>query len=120
MGGVGRPEAMPVPHDIEAEIYFLPPEHGGRSTAAFSDYRPQFYYEGRDWDAPHEYPDVEKVNPGEKVRAFLGFLSPQEHVGRVYPGMAFLVREGNRTVGYGVVKKIVDLEKSAANAVQKK
>ena len=102
------------PRDIEAEIHFLSEAEGGRSTPAYSDYRPQFYYNGQDWDAPHEYPDVEKVNPGETVRAYLAFLSPQEHLGIIYVGMEFLVREGARTVGKGKVTKIIELEQSAA------
>lgn len=105
-----------MPRDIEAQIVFLPTEHGGRKSAASSGYRAQFYYEGTDWDARYEYPGVEQVAPGEKVRAFLGFLSPAEHWGRIYVGMPFLVREGNRAVGFGAVTKIVDLENSARRA----
>jgi translation elongation factor EF-Tu-like GTPase len=100
--------------DIEVDVTFLPTEHGGRRGPAFNDYRPQFYYAGHDWDAPHEYPDVVQVNPGETVRAFLCFLSPHEHVGKVKPGMAFLIREGQTVVGYGSVVRLLDLEKSAA------
>jgi len=105
---------MPVPKDIEAEIYFLTPEEGGRKTPAFDNYRPQFYYNGHDWDAPHIYPDVEQVNPGDSVRAYLGFLSSKEHVGKVQVGMEFLIREGARTVGKGIVTKILELEQSAS------
>jgi len=102
--------------DIEVELTFLPTEHGGRRGPVFSDYRPQFYYAGHDWDAAHEYPDVEQVNPGDKVRAFLCFLSPDEHMGKVKPGMAFLIREGNRVVGYGAIVRLLDLEASAVAA----
>ncbi|MEP4548149.1 MAG: elongation factor Tu [Saccharospirillum sp.] len=104
---------MPAPKDIEAEIYFLTAEEGGRSTPAFTGYRPQFYYNEHDWDASHVYPDVEVANPGETVRAYLGFLSPQEHLGKVHVGMKFLIREGARTVGKGVITKIIELEQSA-------
>ena len=83
---------------------------------AFTGYRPQFYYNGHDWDAPHIYPDVMQVNPGKTVRAYLGFLSPKEHLGKVYVGMDFLVREGSRTVGKGVITKIIELEESANRA----
>ncbi|MFN3243687.1 MAG: elongation factor Tu [Planctomycetota bacterium] len=100
--------------DVEVEITYLPTEHGGRSSPAFNGYRPQFYYAGNDWDAQHEYPDVERVAPGESARAFLNFLSPAQHVGRVVAGMPFLIREGNRVVGYGRVRRVVDLEQSAA------
>ncbi len=96
--------------DIEAEISFVPTEQGGRRTLAFSGYRPQFYYDGRDWDAEHAYPDVESVSPGQTVRALLWFFSPHKHVGRVYPGMEFQIREGDRTVGRGKITKILHLE----------
>jgi translation elongation factor EF-Tu-like GTPase len=102
-----------LPKDAEAEITFLPTEHGGRVSAVRSDYRPQFYYNGRDWDAVHSYPDVEEVRPGETVRAYLGFLSPDEHVGRLQPGTVFLIREGQRVVGYGRITRLLELEASA-------
>ena len=107
---------MPVPKDIEAEIYFLTAEEGGRSTPAFTGYRPQFFYNNQDWDASHIYPDVEVANPGETVRAYLGFLSPKEHLGEVHVGMEFFIREGARTVGKGVVTRIIELENSANRA----
>lgn len=103
-----------LPKDIEVEIEFLRHEHGGRETPAFSGYRPQFFYNGNDWDAVHKYIGTETVAPGERVKAYLAFLSPQEHEGKVYPSMPFLVREGNRAVGFGTVLKIIDLPKSAA------
>lgn len=107
---------MPVPRDIEAEIYYLRPEEGGRSSPAYTGYRPQFYYDGRNWDASHIYPDLEAAYPGETVRAYLGFLSPLEHLGKVYVGMDFEIREGARIVGKGTVTKIIDLESSANRA----
>lgn len=107
---------MPIPKDIEAEIYFLTPQEGGRETPVFNGYRPQFYYNENDWDAQHIYPDVEQVNPGDTVRVYLGFLSPKEHLGKVHVGMEFLIREGARTVGKGVITKIIELEQSARHA----
>src|SRR5215831_12455092 len=100
--------------DIEVEIYYLPPEHGGRKTPILSGYRPQFYYRGHDWDGQHEYPDSDQVLPGECVRAYIEFLSPAQHLGNVVEGMPFLLREGNHIVGYGTVLKIIDLPQSAA------
>jgi translation elongation factor EF-Tu-like GTPase len=107
---------MNTPRDIEAEIYFLTSAEGGRNKPAFNDYRPQFFYDGHDWDARHLYPDVKQVNPGETVRAYLGFLSPQEHYGKVYVGMEFLIREGSRTVAKGKITSIPELEQSAKRA----
>ena len=105
------------PPDIEAEISFLLPEDGGRSAPALSGYRPQFFYSGRDWDAVQEYPDVSHANPGDTVRTHLWFLSPEEHVGKLRLGTAFLIREGRRVVGYGSVSRIINLEQSASRAL---
>jgi translation elongation factor EF-Tu-like GTPase len=102
---------MAWPRDIEVTLTLLPTEHGGRNGPAFSGYRPQFYYSGHDWDGVHEYPDVSSVNPGDTVRAFIAFLSPASHLGKLQPGAAFLVREGQRVVGYGAVTRIVDLRR---------
>ena len=107
---------MKRPKDIEANIYFLTTDEGGRHSGVFDGYRPQFYYDGYDWDAFHEYPDGRYVNPGETARVYLSFLRPHVHVGKVYEGMEFLIREGSRTVGKGQVVKIIDLLESAKKA----
>ena len=105
---------MKPPH-IEAEVEFLAAQEGGRRTPAFSGYRPQFYYDGNDWDAQHTYPDVESVLPGDKVRVHLLFTLPEVHFGKVFVGMPFLVREGVRTVARGTITEIYDqLETDAA------
>ena len=106
--------------DIEVEMTFLRADEGGRSTPCYSGYRPQFYYDGRDSDAQHTYIDTEMVNPGQTVRAYLSFFRPDYHFGKVKENMEFLIREGSRTVAKGKVLKILDLEKSAAEAVKKK
>ncbi len=106
--------------DIEGEVTYIPTEAGRRQKPAFSGYRPQFYYDGNDWDAIQTYPDVDQVNPGETVRVIFTFLSPDEHFGKIQPGTIFLIREGTRTVGYGKVNKILDLEKSAKTVMEKK
>ena len=105
--------------DIEADIWFLPTEAGGRHGPAKSGYRPQFFYDNQDWDAQHEFVGVEWVHPGEKVLARLSFFKPDFHLGKVHVGMPFLIREGAKTVAYGVVRAILDLEASAA-AVRKR
>lgn len=94
---------MSGPH-FEAEVTYLPAEHGGRRFPAFTGYRPQFYYNGRDRDDEHEYPDVTEVPPNCPARTLLTFVSPERH-DAVHPDMAFLLREGNRVVGYGVVTR---------------
>jgi translation elongation factor EF-Tu-like GTPase len=95
----------PDPH-IEAQVEFLTTQAGGRKGPAFSGYRPQFYYSGCDWDADQRYPDVEQGCPGDTVRALLTFLSPDAHWGNIDIGMPFLVREGTRTVAFGIVTKV--------------
>jgi translation elongation factor EF-Tu-like GTPase len=102
-----------LPRDVEVEIIFLPAEAGGRQGPAFSGYRPQFHYGGHDWDAIQTYPDVERVNPGDTVRAYLTFMSPEMHVGNICAGTIFLLREGHKTVGYGRVTQVLELEHSA-------
>ncbi|HET6262594.1 MAG TPA: elongation factor Tu [Chloroflexia bacterium] len=107
-------ETLPaLPRDIEVEITWLTGKQGGRVKPIFTGYRPQFYYDGRDWDAIHTYPDVELVIPGDTVRAYLSFLSPECHVGRLFPGKEFLIREGAHVVAEGRVTKIMELEASA-------
>ena len=94
---------------IEVELTFLPTEHGGRKTPARTGYRPQFYYAGEDWDAEHEYVGAGELKPGETAKALVTFFSPQYHAGRVFVGMPFLIREGNRVVGFGRVTQIMAL-----------
>lgn len=106
------------PRDIEVEITFLSAENGGRSRPMYSGYRPQFHYDGYDWDAVQAYIGQDQVAPGETVRAYLSFLSPEMHVGRIRPCMPFLIREGQRVVGYGAVIDVLELESSAERSRQ--
>lgn len=102
------------PKDIEVEITFLSTNDGGRKYPARSgEYRPQFYYNGHDWDAIHVYPEKEWVYPGETTVAYLSFLNPQVHIGKIQFGMNFLIREAQRVVAKGYVKRILDLPKRA-------
>lgn len=94
---------------IEVEMTFLATEDGGRSNPVRSGYRPQFYYDGQDWDAIHEYIGTDFVMPGETVRAYLDFLSPQHHVGKLFVGQNFLIREGSRTVAKGHITEILEI-----------
>jgi hypothetical protein len=107
---------MPVRRDVEVEIEFLPTELGGRRNGVRTGYRPQLYYDGQDWDALHEYPDVEEVRPGEHVRAYLTCLSPQFHDKKLVPGRAVLFRERHRVVAFGTVTRVIDLPGAAYRA----
>lgn len=102
--------------DIEAEITFLRPEDGGRRLKAFSGYyRPQFFYDGHDhsWDAVFHCDGRPYVDPGETVVAYVGFLNPAHHLGKLYPGKRFVLREGQRIVAKGRVTQVIELEQSA-------
>jgi translation elongation factor EF-Tu-like GTPase len=101
---------------IEATIRFLSTAEGGRRTPVFSGYRPQFFYNDRDWDAEHEYPDAEAVHPGDTVRAYLRFFRPEAQVNRVQVGMPFAIREGAHTVAVGTVTSVLDLASSVPDA----
>jgi len=103
---------MPItvrPPDIEAQISFLPTEHGGRQSAARSGYRPTHNF-GLSWlsDAAHEYIDRESAAPGETVHANMWFLAPEYQEHRLHPGFTFTVQEGSRIVGHGVVTRVVN------------
>ena len=99
--------------DVETEITYLSTENGGREGYVASGYRGQFHYGGQDWDAPQYFVNSERVEPGETVTARLRFLSPQAHIGRLEVGTVFLIREGHKTVGYGKVTKMLNLEAHA-------
>ncbi len=106
-----------MPHysrDIEVRLTLLPTEEmGGLKQPVVSGFRPQFYYDGHDWDAVHTYPDDEEVSPGQTARAFLSFLNPEEHEGKLCVGTPFLLRAGQVVFGYGVVTKLLELTESA-------
>jgi len=93
------------PHTkFEAEIYVLSKEEGGRHTPFFKGYRPQFYVRTTDVTGEVTLPDgVEMVMPGDDVAVTVELISPVA----MEDGMKFAIREGGRTVGAGVVSKII-------------
>ncbi|MCL1891805.1 MAG: elongation factor Tu [Alphaproteobacteria bacterium] len=93
------------PHtDFEAEVYILTKDEGGRHTAFFSNYRPQFYFSTTDVTGTIELPkDKEMVLPGDNVRITVKLIAPIA----MDEGRRFAIREGGRTVGAGVVSKIL-------------
>ena len=93
------------PHaKFEAEIYVLSKDEGGRHTPFFSNYRPQFYFRTTDVTGAVSLPDgVEMVMPGDNVRINVELIAPIA----MEEGLRFAVREGGRTVGAGVVSKIM-------------
>ena len=94
------------PHtDFEAEVYILSKDEGGRHTPFFKGYRPQFYFRTTDVTGSVELPEgVEMVMPGDNVKMVVSLISPIA----MDEGLRFAIREGGRTVGAGVVSKVID------------
>ena len=93
------------PHThFEAEVYVLTKEEGGRHTPFFKGYRPQFYFRTTDVTGSVQLPDgVEMVMPGDNVQMVIELITPIA----MDEGLRFAIREGGRTVGAGVVTKIL-------------
>ncbi|TND06579.1 MAG: elongation factor Tu, partial [Gammaproteobacteria bacterium] len=93
------------PHtQFEAEIYVLSKEEGGRHTPFFKGYRPQFYFRTTDVTGEMDLPEgVEMVMPGDNIKVTVTLIAPIA----MEDGLRFAVREGGRTVGAGVVTKIL-------------
>jgi len=93
------------PHTIfEAEVYVLSKDEGGRHTPFFNGYRPQFYFRTTDITGACELPEgTEMVMPGDNVKMVVTLINPIA----MENGLRFAIREGGRTVGAGVVAKIV-------------
>lgn len=93
------------PHtQFEATVYVLSKDEGGRHTPFFKGYRPQFYFRTTDVTGSVELPaDVEMVMPGDNIKVDVDLISPIA----MDEGVRFAIREGGRTVGAGVVTKIV-------------
>jgi elongation factor Tu len=94
------------PHTkFEAEVYVLGKDEGGRHTPFFKGYRPQFYFRTTDVTGACELPEgVEMVMPGDNVQMVVELIAPIA----MDEGLRFAIREGGRTVGAGVVAKIVE------------
>jgi elongation factor Tu len=93
------------PHTkFEAEVYVLSKEEGGRHTPFFSNYRPQFYFRTTDVTGAVALPEgTEMVMPGDNIRITVELIAPIA----MEEGLRFAIREGGRTVGAGVVSKII-------------
>jgi elongation factor Tu len=94
------------PHTkFEAEVYILSKDEGGRHTPFFKGYRPQFYFRTTDVTGACELPDgVEMVMPGDNIQMVVTLIAPIA----MEDGLRFAIREGGRTVGAGVVAKIIE------------
>ena len=94
------------PHThFECEVYILSKDEGGRHTPCFANYRPQFYFRTTDVTGACELPEgIEMVMPGDNVKMTVKLIAPIA----MEEGLRFAIREGGRTVGAGVVAKIIE------------
>jgi elongation factor Tu len=105
-GQVLAKPASITPHTkFESEVYVLTKEEGGRHTPFFKGYRPQFYFRTTDVTGAVELPSgTEMVMPGDNIKMVVTLISPIA----MEEGLRFAIREGGRTVGAGVVAKVVE------------
>ncbi len=101
---LAKPGSIPPHTTFEAEVYVLTKEEGGRHTPFFKGYRPQFYFRTTDVTGSVELPaGVEMVMPGDNIQMTIELIIPVA----MDEGLRFAIREGGRTVGAGVVTKIL-------------
>ena len=102
---LAKPGTIPPHTRFEAEVYVLSKEEGGRHTPFFKGYRPQFYFRTTDVTGEIELPQgVEMVMPGDNIKMVIQLIAPVA----MEEGLRFAIREGGRTVGAGVVAKIIE------------
>jgi elongation factor Tu len=102
---IAKPGSITPHKKFECEVYILSKEEGGRHTPFFSGYRPQFYFRTTDVTGVVQLPEgVEMVMPGDNVRLTVELISEIA----MEEGLRFAIREGGRTVGAGVVTKILE------------
>ena len=100
-----KPGSMRPYTKAEAEVYILSREEGGRHTPFFTGYKPQFYIRTSDITGSVELPeDVEMVMPGDNVKMVISLITPVP----IEEQMRFAIREGGRTVGSGVITKVIE------------
>ncbi|MBR7780819.1 elongation factor Tu [Undibacterium luofuense] len=102
---LAKPGSIKPHSNFTGEIYVLSKDEGGRHTPFFNNYRPQFYFRTTDVTGAIELPkDKEMVMPGDNVSITVKLISPIA----MEEGLRFAIREGGRTVGAGVVAKIIE------------
>ncbi len=102
---LAKPGSITPHKKFEAEVYVLSKEEGGRHTPFFSNYRPQFYFRTTDVTGIIQLPEgVEMVMPGDNIKMVVELITPVA----MEETLRFAIREGGRTVGAGVVAKILE------------
>jgi len=100
-----KPNSVKPHTKFECEVYVLSKNEGGRHTPFFNNYRPQFYFRTTDVTGACDLPEgVEMVMPGDNVKMTVTLINPIA----MEEGLRFAIREGGRTVGAGVVSKIIE------------
>jgi translation elongation factor EF-Tu-like GTPase len=96
--------------DIEAEVTFIPTEQGGRTKAAWQNYRVDhdFGIPGTLNVAQHEFVNCDEAVPGKTVKSRLWFMAPELQKGRLHPGFKFTVQESSRVVAHGVIVSVLN------------
>ena len=101
---IAKPGSVKPHTEFEGQVYILTKEEGGRHTPFFNNYRPQFYFRTTDVTGSIELPaGVEMVMPGDNINMSVKLITPIA----MEEGLRFAIREGGRTVGSGVVSKII-------------
>jgi elongation factor Tu len=102
---LAKPKSITPHTHFEAEVYILSKDEGGRHTPFFNGYRPQFYFRTTDVTGACTLPEgIEMVMPGDNVKMVIKLINPIA----MEDGLRFAIREGGRTVGAGVVAKILE------------
>jgi elongation factor Tu len=102
---LAKPGSIPPHTKFECEVYVLSKEEGGRHTPFFNGYRPQFYFRTTDVTGSLDLPTgTEMVMPGDNIKMTVTLIAPIA----MEEGLRFAIREGGRTVGAGVVSKILE------------
>jgi len=101
---LSKPGAITPHTDFEAEVYCLSKDEGGRHTPFFNNYRPQFYIRTTDVTGSIQLPEgVEMAMPGDNIKMIVTLITPVA----LEDGVRFAIREGGRTVGAGVITKML-------------
>jgi elongation factor Tu len=102
---LAKPNSVTPHTKFEAEVYVLTKDEGGRHTPFFKGYRPQFYFRTTDVTGDVELPEgVEMVMPGDNTNVKIALITPIA----MEEQLRFAIREGGRTVGAGVVTKVIE------------
>jgi elongation factor Tu len=102
---LSKPSSITPHTKFECEVYVLSKEEGGRHTPFFPGYRPQFYFRTTDVTGSCELPaGTEMVMPGDNVKMVVSLIAPIA----MEQGLRFAIREGGKTVGAGVVAKVIE------------